>query len=468
VSRRQTVIAAVLAAVVVAGFGAPIGTALARTSPPSSPTPTETPSETPTPTPTLTFTTTPTTTPPTTEPTTTPPTTTTRPPTSPPATTPLPPSPPTTPPPTGDEFIDSESAAAFAKATEKLRAATEALRETQQLLVGADARLSMSMGQVLRARTAATMAANRADVIAEEVQTERQLLAIAKDSIAGVARQTYQDGVIGAFGSVMSADGPADFVNRAASLNTITTTSGHAIDLVNALPERIARLQDQLDAATAERRTARADAEGSSKAYDQLAARVSGASVRITQLQTQADDALEAARLAIPADQALAAQRGQESSRLASEIVAAQRALAAAGDTVEGTGSFFRPATGVVTSPYGWRYHPILHYYKIHTGVDFDGADGVVYAADSGTVIMTVYNAAYGNVTVIDHGTSGGRFEATFYAHQSGFFVHPGDVVTKGQPIGAVGATGYATGPHLHFEVRLDGVPVDPAGFLDY
>ena len=104
----------------------------------------------------------------------------------------------------------------------------------------------------------------------------------------------------------------------------------------------------------------------------------------------------------------------------------------------------------------------------MHTGVDFDGADDVVYAADQGTVIMTVYNAAYGNVTVVDHGMSGGRFLATFYAHQSGFFVEPGDVVTKGQPIGAVGSTGMSTGPHLHFEVRLDGVPVDPGAFLDY
>ncbi|MEJ7727286.1 MAG: M23 family metallopeptidase, partial [Actinomycetes bacterium] len=77
-------------------------------------------------------------------------------------------------------------------------------------------------------------------------------------------------------------------------------------------------------------------------------------------------------------------------------------------------------------------------------------------------------NAAYGNVTVVDHGTSGGRSFVTFYAHQSGFFVEPGDVVEKGQPIGAVGSTGMSTGPHLHFEVRLEGVPVDPGAFLDY
>ena len=83
--------------------------------------------------------------------------------------------------------------------------------------------------------------------VAAELAAERTLLTRAKDSIAGVARQTYQDGVIGAYGSVMSADGPADFANRASDLDTITTTSGHAIDLVKALPARIDALEERLE-----------------------------------------------------------------------------------------------------------------------------------------------------------------------------------------------------------------------------
>lgn len=457
VSRRRSVIAAALAAVVIGGLGAPIGTAVARTMPPTSPGPTESPTPTATPRMTPTPTTPPTT--PTTPPPTTPPTSE---PTTPPAT------PPPTPPPNEEDFIDQESAEAFAKATKELREATEALRDTQQLLLGADARLSMTMGQVRRAQTAALVATNRVRTISGELAADRNLLARAKDSIAGVARQTYQDGVIGAYGSVMEAEGPADFANRATSLDVITTRSGHAVELVRALPGRIATLEDRVETAAEERRTARDDADSLAESHAKLAVRISTAADRIESLQIDVDEALEAARRAIPADQALAAQRGQESSRLATEIVAAQRALAASGDTVEGTGSFVRPATGAVTSPYGWRYHPILRYWKMHTGVDFDGADDVVYAADTGTVIMTAYSPAYGNVTVIDHGMSGGRYLATIYAHQSGFFVEPGDVVVKGQPIGAVGSTGMSTGPHLHLEVRLDGFPVDPGAFLDY
>jgi murein DD-endopeptidase MepM/ murein hydrolase activator NlpD len=73
---------------------------------------------------------------------------------------------------------------------------------------------------------------------------------------------------------------------------------------------------------------------------------------------------------------------------------------------------------------------------------------------------------AYGNMTLIDHGVVGGVHMTTLYAHQKAFGVKPGDRVTKGQPIGLIGDTGYATGPHLHFEVRIDGAPVDPAPYL--
>ena len=79
---------------------------------------------------------------------------------------------------------------------------------------------------------------------------------------------------------------------------------------------------------------------------------------------------------------------------------------------------------------------------------------------------MTIVSEAYGNFTVIDHGTIGGRHITTAYAHQARFLVEPGQRVRKGQPIGVVGATGWATGPHLHFEVRDDGAVLDPAPWL--
>jgi murein DD-endopeptidase MepM/ murein hydrolase activator NlpD len=172
--------------------------------------------------------------------------------------------------------------------------------------------------------------------------------------------------------------------------------------------------------------------------------------------------ALENARKAIAADkvhyQALLAESGALSTRI--QDLAAK--LADGKRPPQGTGHFIRPGRGEVTSPYGLRYHPILHYVKLHTGTDFAAADGYAHTADDGVVLLTEYNTAYGNMTVIDHGTIGGLHVTTLYAHQERILVTPGDRVSKGQVIGLIGSTGYATGPHLHFEVRIDGEPSDP------
>jgi murein DD-endopeptidase MepM/ murein hydrolase activator NlpD len=120
------------------------------------------------------------------------------------------------------------------------------------------------------------------------------------------------------------------------------------------------------------------------------------------------------------------------------------------------------PVAGPVTSPFGWRIHPIFHVRKFHTGVDIGAGYGSpIHAADGGRVIYATWMSGYGNTTIIDHGSG----ISTLYAHQSTILISSGSV-TKGQVIGYVGATGYATGPHLHFEVRINGNPVDPLGYL--
>ena len=131
--------------------------------------------------------------------------------------------------------------------------------------------------------------------------------------------------------------------------------------------------------------------------------------------------------------------------------------------TVHGTGRLVWPVSGPVVSGFGWRIHPIFHTRKFHTGIDIGAGYGTpIHAADSGTVIYAAGMSGYGNVIVIDHG--GGL--STLYAHQSGFAVGTGAGVSRGQVIGYVGMTGYTTGPHLHFEVRVGGSPVDPMGYL--
>jgi murein DD-endopeptidase MepM/ murein hydrolase activator NlpD len=112
------------------------------------------------------------------------------------------------------------------------------------------------------------------------------------------------------------------------------------------------------------------------------------------------------------------------------------------------------------------RMHPILHVYKLHTGIDFGVGDTKIRAAKAGSVVRSGFDVAYGNYVVVLHGQYRGRSVATLYAHASALYVRVGDQVEAGDIVGLVGATGYATGRHLHFEVRLDGRPVDPGPLL--
>ena len=125
--------------------------------------------------------------------------------------------------------------------------------------------------------------------------------------------------------------------------------------------------------------------------------------------------------------------------------------------------AFFQPVPGEIGSGFGNRVHPIFGTVRFHAGVDF-GADmgDPIQAAASGTVIQVKYREGYGNTVMIDHGDGW----TTLYAHLSSFAVGLGTQVALGQTIGAIGSTGWSTGPHLHFEIRFEGVPQDPAKYL--
>lgn len=129
----------------------------------------------------------------------------------------------------------------------------------------------------------------------------------------------------------------------------------------------------------------------------------------------------------------------------------------------QSSNGYIRPTTGRVSSPYGYRIHPVLGYKKFHTGVDFAASSGTsVRSVKSGTVILAKYNSSYGNYIIVDHGNG----VSSLYAHLKGFNVGYGSRVSQGDTIGFVGSTGMSTGPHLHFEIRINGSHVNPAPYL--
>lgn len=132
-----------------------------------------------------------------------------------------------------------------------------------------------------------------------------------------------------------------------------------------------------------------------------------------------------------------------------------------------GTGQYIRPVGGYISSRYGLRRHPIFKRRRMHTGMDFAAPQGYrIKAADSGKVLFSGFKKGYGNVTIINHGWRKNKRLSSLYAHQWKILVQKGQMVKKGQLIGYVGSTGYSTGPHLHFEIRENGSPVNPGQYL--
>ena len=191
-----------------------------------------------------------------------------------------------------------------------------------------------------------------------------------------------------------------------------------------------------------------------------------------TQLISSLESNIEAYKQQYDAEeQQEASIRNQIAAQVAA-LEAQQKAAAEAakknGTTVaitNGTGQFTWPvpASHTISSTFGYRIHPIFGTKKFHSGLDISAPSGTpIVAADSGTVVTAVYSSSYGNYVAISHGNG----NSTLHGHMSKMAVTSGQSVTKGQVIGYVGSTGWSTGPHCHFEIRVGGQLVDPASYF--
>jgi len=139
----------------------------------------------------------------------------------------------------------------------------------------------------------------------------------------------------------------------------------------------------------------------------------------------------------------------------------------ALGNNIKIVSGFIKPIGGRITSPFGWRRHPIFHTRSFHSGVDIAGPfNSGVRASNAGRVIYSGWYGGYGKVVILDHGQVNGVPITTLYAHLNSSSVSPGEYVSKGQVIGREGTTGYSTGPHVHFEVRMNGRPSNPLNYI--
>ncbi len=278
--------------------------------------------------------------------------------------------------------------------------------------------------------------------------------------------QIYEHGDTGYLDVLLSARSFSDFVERWDDLRLIVAADQRAVKERRAAAKQVAAAEARLESA---QMSLEQNQQAAVQARSQLAAlsdeRRQLLQVADAQRQRVATEVAQLEELSAQEEQALQAliierQREIEAQREAERRAARLSGHPASTTVATGSGALMWPVSGPITSPFGWRMHPIHHRMILHEGMDIAANTGTpIKAADAGRVIVAGWEGGYGNYINIDHG--GGV--STGYGHCSAIYVSVGQDVKKGQVIGAVGSTGNSTGPHLHFEVRINGQPVDPA-----
>lgn len=258
-------------------------------------------------------------------------------------------------------------------------------------------------------------------------------------------RVMYENSSIGYIDILLSAESISDFFEKLEIVTQIAEYDKNLLDNLKAEQQKIQDKKDELEGLKNELEGSKAVLVGKKSDLDSKMAE----SDAIVKKLESSKSALEKELKQIEAEEA----------RTRAQIAS----LSGGGSYTGGSMLWPTPSCRIITSHYGWRLHPTLGYEKLHTGIDIGAGHGAkIIAAQSGTVIKATYNVAYGNYVVVDHG--GGV--CTLYAHQSSMAVSVGQRVNAGDTIGYVGSTGYSTGPHLHFEVIINGATTDPLGYI--
>ncbi|HEX5274661.1 MAG TPA: peptidoglycan DD-metalloendopeptidase family protein [Candidatus Rubrimentiphilum sp.] len=330
-------------------------------------------------------------------------------------------------------------------------------------LQGALDQTNRSIGEVnsrlgsLAAQSAETQ--RRLDFNTIQLNAARKTLALHDDLLKRRLVDTYERGDLGYLSVLLAAKSFSDFVERWQDLGLLIAANQRAVRERRAAEKKV-RLAQQALQATQSQLEAQQLAQQRARNQLDILAQERGNLVALADAQRHhvAGQVAEMEGLSqAENDQLVALIREREA-----QIAAARRA---AGITTPETapGAIAWPVTGVITSPFGWRRSPFGSGAEFHQGLDIGANMGTpVKAAAAGTVISAGWYGGYGNYILIDHG--GGM--STGYGHLSRIDVSNGQQVQRGQLIGAVGSTGASTGPHLHFEVRISGKPVDPTAYL--
>ncbi len=340
----------------------------------------------------------------------------------------------------------------------------QALAAAEQTMTGLRAELAAAQARVdavqarIDTRQAQLVAlGEQLDRLARELAETRVEILSTRDSIRDRAVDLYMGASLGMGGLILGFEDVSQAAVGMEYAGGILDESNHLLNSLQILEVQEQRQQEEIEAREGEVAAVLAELEQRrGELEDDLAA------VEAAKAEVQAELDRQATLLAQTKAAIASAEQHKEgleadAERIKAEIAARQQG----GGTNPGILAW--PVSGSVSSPFGYRIHPIFGTTRMHTGIDISAGYGAsIRASGAGVVILAQWYGGYGNAVVIDHG--GGL--STLYAHQSTVGVAPGQQVGTGDVIGYVGCTGFCTGPHVHFETRENGTPVDPMGYL--
>lgn len=373
----------------------------------------------------------------------------------------------------------AEAEATLEGATDEAKEAGKQLAHIEDKLPGAQKDANSARGIAAAARVTANAAEDDADSAdaahsdaADHFATTQDSVSSARDTLGDVATSLYQGEGLVAINAVMQSGDAIEAADRMQWVNEVARRKSNAVDSLIVKRQNASEAENATQVALDDATDARNKADDAlADAEDQLAAAESAES-DLKDLRDSKADAKDTADSQREQSLSQYDDAKSESDRIAADLRDAQKQdehsdggdkRSDPGGSKGSDGKFLMPVDGWKSSEFGNRYDPYYKVWQLHAGTDFAAGGGApIYAADGGTVNQAGWNGGYGNYTCIYHG--GGI--STCYGHQSRIGVSVGQHVDRGQRIGDVGTTGASTGTHLHFEVRINGDPVQPLDYL--
>ena len=354
--------------------------------------------------------------------------------------------------------------AALSRSKADLRSARHDLRVARAHVKAARHRLQQIRRQLDRAKA-------RLEQAKTDLARQKQAAVDQHQQLVNTVTSFYEGGDPQLMGlvSLLGSATPDDLTQKQANNSLVLDSQDQILDglkatqvLLQVQTDALAKARDQV----ARKRAEAAANLAAKRRYQQQAA---DAETRVARTVRERRHAFALARRARAHDRAILARSKQRAARVHQQLLAEIAAEQRRGGGYRGTtsGLLMRPVNGPITSPYGYRENPVMHYWGLHDGDDFGAACGTpIWAAGNGTVMSEYYSSVWGNRLYLNLGLINGKNVTVIYNHLSAYRSHVGEHVSRGQVVGLIGTTGWSTGCHTHMTVMVNGVAVDPAPWL--